>query len=384
MVNGLKLQLIKFKNSYKVVIAMMFLTIFMIFLFSGSSNDSFNGKVGIVDNNKTDISKKFISKLKESDKFTFEVLDIKEAEEKLESNMILTSIILPENFNEEIFNSKSISIKMIYIKEDISDGLIKNLVSQSINLIRYNNNFSEFIKNELNVKNSKKEIESYFKNTNNNGYFKISEETLNSESKKSSVNHTAIGFILFFVSYSIVYGISDILDDIDSRNWHRAIVSPTSRNNLILSSGIFNFFIGLMQIMLSFYLSDIVFKSNFVKHFFSVGIISALYVLSLVGISTFIVGFIKSFKQMDAIMPIALVSMAMLGGCLWPLEIVSSKILLFLSNFTPHKWSIIGLEKIMIGELSILDVINEASILLIIGVVFYSIGLYKINNKVFN
>ncbi len=73
----------------------------------------------------------------------------------------------------------------------------------------------------------------------------------------------------------------------------------------------------------------------------------------------------------------------MLGGCLWPLEIVNSKIILFLANFTPHKWAIIAYNKILIGNLSIYNIKLEMGYLFIVGFILYVIGIYKLNKRVF-
>jgi ABC-2 type transport system permease protein len=96
-----------------------------------------------------------------------------------------------------------------------------------------------------------------------------------------------------------------------------------------------------------------------------------------------VVSIVNTFKQMDALTPIVLMSMAMLGGCLWPLEIVNSKILLFLANFTPHKWAVSGLKKIMISQFVLTDILLELTVLGVIGLFFYVIGLYRINKKVY-
>jgi ABC-2 type transport system permease protein len=75
--------------------------------------------------------------------------------------------------------------------------------------------------------------------------------------------------------------------------------------------------------------------------------------------------------------------MAMLGGCLWPLEIVNSTILLFLANLTPHKWAVSGLKKIMISQFSMNDIALELTVLGVIGLTFYIAGLYRINKKIY-
>jgi ABC-2 type transport system permease protein len=70
----------------------------------------------------------------------------------------------------------------------------------------------------------------------------------------------------------------------------------------------------------------------------------------------------------------------MLGGIMWPLEIVQSKILLFLSNFMPHKWAMASIQNTIIKGFNLKEFFLPILILISLGLVFLIIGL-KLNSK---
>jgi len=378
------MQMIKLKHQYKIILAMMGLTILMIFLFSGGQGGDYQEKIGIVNQSDAEITENFINSLRQSQQYDYVVATEKEAIEKLEASEMVAMIKIPVTFKEDLLLKDEITISLTSIKSDISMSLLENEIKESINLVRSSESIIHLIDKSL-----KHEVkldvirENYDKHWLYKKPLSISEETINNNQVRNNLNHSIIGFIILFVSYSIVYGIADLLEDIDLRTWHRMIVSPLGKNRLILANSLVSFFTGFIQIILVFIISDFLFNANFSENIFQVSIVAALYVFSLMGIATFVISTVNSFKQMDALTPIVLTSMAMLGGCLWPLEIVNSKILLFLANLTPHKWAVSGLKKIMISQFSLEDIILELSVLGIIGLVFYLVGLYRINKKVY-
>jgi len=384
MLNGLKLQLIKLKYNYKIILGMMGLTLLMVFLFSGSGNSDYKEKIAIVDFNESEIATDFIDKLSSNENYIIEKTENDIAIDQLKKSKITTIIYLPENFDKSIIDGKKIDIEIKQIKTDVSTNILKNQIKESIIAIRTDKNIIKNLTIDLNESYTEDEIKSTY-----NKYFEYKKpfnlviSKLDMTANTNNLNYSIIGFCIFFVSYSIVYTIADILEDVEKKTWQRALVTPIGINNLIFSNSIIAFIIGFVQMNIVFIITDYIFKSNFSEKFLEISLISSLYVFSLVGISTFILSFVKTFKQLDSAIPLVLTSMAMLGGCLWPLEIVNSKIILFLANLTPHKWAIIAYNKILIGDLSIYNIKLEMGYLFIVGFILYLIGIYKLNKRVF-
>lgn len=384
MLRAIKMQMIKLKYQYKIILAMMGLTLLMIFLFSGGQGGSYQERIGIVNQSNSQIAIDFIDSLKESKQYDYIVTTENDAIEEMQNSEMVAMIKIPDTFEKDLLLKNEVTISLSSIKSDISVRLLENEIMERINLIRTSESIIHLIDNSLEQKVETKVIrENYVKHWLYKKPLSISEETVNNNQVNSNLNHTIIGFIILFVSYSIVYGIADILEDLDLRTWHRMIISPIGKTKLIFANSLVSFFTGFIQMILIFIISDFLFNANFSENIFQVSTIAALYVFALTGISTFVVSIVNTYKQMDALTPIVLTSMAMLGGCLWPLEIVNLKILLFLANLTPHKWAVSGLKKIMISQFTLTDILLELIVLGVIGLSFYVIGLYRINKKVY-
>jgi ABC-2 type transport system permease protein len=92
-----------------------------------------------------------------------------------------------------------------------------------------------------------------------------------------------------------------------------------------------------------------------------------------------IASLVKTHMQLSVTTPIILTSFAMLGGCMWPLEIVNSKILIYLSYITPHRWALEGLEGLVSKSWSVTEIFAPAGVLLVMGVCFIGIGIIFLN-----
>lgn len=382
MIMAMKTQFIKFKHYYKITLAMMGLTLLMVFLFSGGNGGSYEETIGLVQESNHPIANALVKDLVESDHYNFKSMSLEEAKLAVEESELSSAFVIPGDFEEGIKDG-SIDMKIIAAQSDIRFQLLENQIRDALQNILITNQMTQMIEKELAGQVAGADItKAYQRHMDFKTVIQIDNEQLAVDSG-GNLNHAVIGFIIFFVSYSIVYGVSDILEDIDRRTFHRMIISPITKTKLILANGFMSLMIGFVQIILVFYLCDVLFGSSFRDHLGTISVIALLYTFSLIGISTFVVSFLKTFKQMDAVTPVVLTSMAMIGGCLWPLEIVSSKILLFLSNLTPHKWAIVSIKKILLSQSGFNNILFEMAVLLSIGLVFYAIGIYRMKKRVF-
>ena len=86
------------------------------------------------------------------------------------------------------------------------------------------------------------------------------------------------------------------------------------------------------------------------------------------------VSLMKTMAQLGAISPIVLTGMGMIGGCMWPLEIITSKPLLFLANLTPHKWALDAIKGAVIYGRVDNGTLLSVLVLVIMGVSYLILG----------
>ncbi|MEW4226077.1 hypothetical protein [Rossellomorea marisflavi] len=83
----------------------------------------------------------------------------------------------------------------------------------------------------------------------------------------------------------------------------------------------------------------------------------------------------KKSQHFNAVIPIVAVSMAMLGGAYWPLEIVNSPVMIAISKVIPITYGMEILKGITVNQLGLGDILYPVSILLLMGVLFLGLGL---------
>src|SRR5690625_2385143 len=141
---------------------------------------------------------------------------------------------------------------------------------------------------------------------------------------------TLFGSTLFFVIYTIAYSVLQILVEKRTGIWDRVIMSPVRKWEMYVANFLYSFLIGYVQIIIVFFVFRFIIKVDFNGTFLLTLLVLIPYVLAIVSLSTFITGIVRTVQQFNAIVPLVAVSMAMIGGAFWPLEIVESSFMLAL------------------------------------------------------
>src|SRR5690625_3197318 len=111
---------------------------------------------------------------------------------------------------------------------------------------------------------------------------------------------------------------------------------------------LYSFLVLYLQVVLIFSIFRYIVKVDFYGTFDQTLLILIPYVLAIVALSTFLVGIVKSVQQFSAAVPIVAVSMAMIGGAYWPLEIVDSSFMIMLSKLVPITYAMDALQGVTV------------------------------------
>ncbi|NJP37961.1 ABC transporter permease [Alkalicoccus luteus] len=186
--------------------------------------------------------------------------------------------------------------------------------------------------------------------------------------------HPLFGFMLFFMIYAVAFSISSIVVQRQEGTWDRVILSPVTKLQLYSGHVLFAFLFGLTQMYIILFLFRFVFQVDFHGGFGLTLLVVIPYVLAIVSLGILLSGLVKSYKMLDAVIPLVGVTIAMLGGAFWPIEIVPSALLQQIGVFTPLKHGMDLLIGSTYGGASMESLLLSASILLLMSVVFAGIG----------
>ena len=340
----LKLKLRLMKESKWLYIIMIAMSFVLAGIFGGSMNGNFTASIAVVDEDLSVEASTIISKLTSDYNYKVLLVTEDEASEMVMDREIIASIVLHEDF----YKSEN-GIEILQIKESVESSQLSRVLEAEVALIEHTNELSGKIASlitpshpnldtsELNYKVQKVFIDQWADKKPITTTTQILDE-VDALSKGMNV-HYIVGMTLFFVTYSLMFTVGDILEDKRLHTMDRILVSPTTRRDLLTANLIGTMIIGVIQIIVMILAGQFVFGIEWGNNLPLVIGIGSLYIFTMTTLSLFVVSLVKTTAQLGSIAPIVLTGMGMLGGCMWPLEIITSKPLLMLANITPHKWA---------------------------------------------
>lgn len=193
--------------------------------------------------------------------------------------------------------------------------------------------------------------------------------------------HTLLGFGLFFASFTIMFGVNNILEERRLGVWDRVIYSPATRLNMYGGHLSFNYLLGFAQIAIIFLLFRYAFGVPLGQNMGGALTVIAAYTFAIVALGLLLAGLVGNAQQMNVVVPIVCVSSAMLGGAYWPLEIVSSRVLLAVSNFVPIRHAMDALKGIAYYSYGFGELLWPVAVLVLFGVVCMGVGLRLVDRR---
>lgn len=193
--------------------------------------------------------------------------------------------------------------------------------------------------------------------------------------------HTLLGMGLFFATFTIMFGVNNILEERRLGVWDRVIYSPATRLSMYAGHLSFTFLLGFLQVAIIFALFRFVFGVPLGQNAIGVVVVIAAYTFAIVALGLLLAGLVRTSQQMAVVIPIVAVSSAMLGGAYWPLEIVSSQVLLTIANFVPITYAMDALKGIAYYSYGFDQLLWPLAVLVLFGVVCMGVGLRLVERR---
>ncbi|HHU20527.1 MAG TPA: ABC transporter permease [Bacilli bacterium] len=187
--------------------------------------------------------------------------------------------------------------------------------------------------------------------------------------------HIVSGMTLYFVLYTILFGMMNIAVEKRTGTWDRLIISPLKKSNIYVGQLLHYFSLGVLQIGICFIVFDQFLNYNFGDQYLSIIVTVMAFVFAAVALGMLLIGIVRSPQQLQSIIPIVSTAFAMLGGAFWPVDLVTNKFLQLLAKITPVYYGTEALKDAMLYNAGVGDLLQPISILLLMGVLFMGIGL---------
>lgn len=184
-----------------------------------------------------------------------------------------------------------------------------------------------------------------------------------------------IGMTLYFVMYSILYLQTNLVEEKNTGTWDRLVFSPVSKTKIYLGHLLHYYSVGIIQIGISFLILTNIMDINLGSNYGPMLVMALAFLFTIVALGMLLIGLVRTSQSLQVVIPIVTTAMAMLGGAFWPLEVVSNRFLVFLSDLMPIKHGLYGMIDAIQRNLSLTELLQPIGILLLMGILFMGIGI---------
>lgn len=378
----LKVKILGYKNQLPLLLSFVAMMLIFTYIFGGSfSSKSVKPTVYIVDKAENNVSELLITKLQESKAIKLKEVGYDEAIESVERSKGIGAIVVEQG-------TEGIKLSLMSINETRDTMMLKSLLSGISSVFRNDMKLADITYNYLDKtgiaveknmiqKDIMKEIgELRDKKT----FYKTSSEFIDTDLYGyDNLKQALAGFALFFSMFLVFFGIGNIVDEKKHYVWQRQLVSPIKNISILSGNVIATFIAGFMNILVMVYGGKYLFHIDWGKSDIGVLLLLGAFIFTITCLGLFISSFFKTQQQLSSIVPVITVSTSMLGGCMWPLEIIQSKTLLFIANLTPQKWALEGIKDMIMYGHGIESIVTPVLVLLLMGIIYLALGIRFIN-----
>jgi ABC-2 type transport system permease protein len=389
MLSIVKLRLLRLRDEYLVFVIMTAMALGLTFIF-GFSFNGYRPSVIIVDEDNSLYSKDFIEELRQIETFRFVDMDVNSASKSVEEGDAVVALVINEGFQNNIQKGNKITIGQIKVKDDTYiltlQETVRSLIMKMAGSKKIAEVTADFISSQKPV--NKEEIESYaYKNVMDSWKYKNPLKIISTVADTGenfgydAMKHSMIGFTVFFSMYTMVFSIGTILSDKQYKTWDRILISPISMPSILGGTMIVSFLVGIIQMAVLVLGGKYLIGIDWGNSTAGIMLVVTVFVFAVTSLGLMLSGIVKTQAQLGAMAPVILTSTSMLGGCMWPLEIVNNKVLLFLAELTPQKWAIQGMEAIAAKGMGFEAAIIPSIVLFAMGIIFFGIGVKMVKQN---
>lgn len=371
------------RSDLKMMLVMSGISLMMIFAFGGFGG-SYRPQVLVVDLDQTALSEKYLGALQGDKTHAYQLTELEKGKQLVKENKALALLTLETGFEAQLKAGKAPAINLMSVKSDADIMVLKPLLFNRYNQLSNWHKTSEAIGGQAALKgfDAKAVYEETYAKLKQSSESKIALGlTIGEDQSKAQKNailmHSLIGFVIFFVAYSSVFGATDILVERKNNTWQRLLVSPSSKLGMILGNLVVSWILGMVQLALVFFvggnLFGIDFGGNLVMMFFA----GTVFCLAMSGFGILLSSLARNMQQIGALTSVALTAFGMIGGCLWPLDLVKNPILIGLSKVVPHTYAVKAMTGLSQGS-DFYAIMPNLLILLAMAAIFLGLGFTKL------
>ena len=189
----------------------------------------------------------------------------------------------------------------------------------------------------------------------------------------------ATGLAVFFMFFTVQFGMLSIIDERESGTMPRLLVAPISKQSILVGKLLSSFLVGVASTII-LWLSTTLLMGAAWGDALIVMVLIAAGVTAAMGLTAAIATFAKTAEQAGAITAFVVVVFGVLGGTFFPVSRISG-VFTAISRMTPHFWLMEGFRRSSAGE-GLSGILPALGAILAFAIVFGTIGLIRARDLV--
>lgn len=207
-----------------------------------------------------------------------------------------------------------------------------------------------------------------------NGSFYLASTPLE-EQQNGDSNVGGIGLLAMSMLFLSTYATINLIKDKENKTYYRVLSSPLTVRSYMLQSILSFYVISLLQVAGVFAVIQLVFRLNLGASILQLFIVMSVFALVCVSFGVALSSLTRNTRQAGNAAPLLIMPMSMLGGLLWPREIMP-EILQKVGQFIPTTWLMDAAGKVMQGN-PLSSIMPEILIMLLFALVFFLLGSWR-------
>lgn len=365
------------------------LTLIMGIAFGGSSEGPKKVNLAVADSDGSVYSKIFISQLKQDSVFSVNEMKEAKARSQVKKRLVSGAVIIPSDYSDRIVSGEKVEVDVLTTAGDNNAALLSQVIAGLTN--RYS--ADAFAARKVTEK-----IAS-LRSTTVLAQQTAWEESFEAADKKWSpapvtvdskvvtrsairgdktlaggFNQSSMGFTITFIMFMLVGGAATIIEERRKGTLGRFLTTPTGKSIFISGKMLGMFATAAVQATILIIVGRLIFNVNWGREPLPLIVLLIAFIFSMASMGILIASLARTSAQTNSITPILLISMAMIGGCYWPIEI-TPPVMQIAAKFLPAGWMMKGLTDLITRGYGWDAVLLPSLVLMGFGAVFLSAGV---------
>lgn len=189
------------------------------------------------------------------------------------------------------------------------------------------------------------------------------------------------GMAVMMLMFGLVACGSSLLRERDAGTLRRLMTSALPHNSIVVGKMMFTASVGLIQMMVMLVYGELLFGIGTFRDPVTLLVVAVFWTAVATGIGMLIASVAQTAKQADSLSPILVLSLAALGGCWFPLQMLDLPTAVeWATRATPTFWAMTGFQRYFWNGADLTD----ARLLTALGIQFaFAVGLLVIATALF-